>query len=49
MKDTIFVPAFGNRPRNLIGREDILRLFEASLQSLPAVSAHCCSWESSAV
>lgn len=35
MKDTIFVPAFGNRPRNLVGREEILRMFESSLQSPP--------------
>lgn len=33
MKDTVFVPAFGNRPRNLVGREDIIQEFENSLQS----------------
>ena len=35
MKDTIFVPAFGNRPRNLVGREEILQIFESNLQSTP--------------
>ncbi len=35
MKDTVFVPAFGNRPRNLVGREDIIRVFEGGLQSPP--------------
>lgn len=35
MTDTIFVPSFGNRPRNLVGREDVLRIFEDSLQSAP--------------
>ena len=35
MRDTVFVPSFGNRPRNLVGREEILRGFEASLQSAP--------------
>ena len=28
MTDTIFVPSFGNRPRILVGREDILRQFD---------------------
>ena len=31
MTDTIFVPSFGNRPRILVGREDILRQFELCL------------------
>ncbi len=35
MKDTIFVPAFGNRPRNLVGREEIIQFFDDSLQSTP--------------
>ena len=35
MKDTYFVPAFGNRPRNLVGREEILQIFQDNLQSLP--------------
>lgn len=35
MKDTVFVPAFGNRPRNLVGREEIIQLFDDSLQSTP--------------
>lgn len=33
MRDTMFVPAFGNRPRNLVGREDVLRVFEDCLDS----------------
>ena len=35
MTDTIFVPSFGNRPRILVGREDILRQFELCLDSIP--------------
>ena len=35
MRDTMFVPSFGNRPRNLVGREEILSSFEAALQSIP--------------
>ncbi len=35
MTDTIFVPSFGNRPRILVGREDILRQFELCLDSVP--------------
>ena len=35
MRDTVFVPSFGNRPRNLVGREEILRTFEEALQSAP--------------
>lgn len=35
MKDTIFVPSFGNRPRNLVGREDVMLDFETSLSSQP--------------
>lgn len=35
MRDTVFVPSFGNRPRNLVGREEIISKFEASLQSAP--------------
>ena len=35
MTDTIFVPSFGNRPRNLVGREDVLQQFEMCLQSPP--------------
>lgn len=35
MRDTMFVPSFGNRPRNLVGREEITSAFEAALQSIP--------------
>ena len=35
MRDTVFVPAFGNRPRNLVGREDILNRFENTMRSIP--------------
>lgn len=35
MTDSIFVPSFGNRPRILVGPEDILRQFEL-LAGLPA-------------
>lgn len=35
MRDTVFVPSFGNRPRNLVGREEIIFEFESSLQSVP--------------
>ena len=33
MTDTIFVPSFGNRPRNLVGREKVLQQFKMCLQS----------------
>lgn len=35
MRDTVFVPSFGNRPRSLVGREEILHRFETALQSVP--------------
>lgn len=35
MRDTVFVPSFGNRPRNLVGREEILATFKSALQSMP--------------
>ena len=35
MIDTIFVPSFGNRPRNLVGREEVLQQFETCLKSPP--------------
>ena len=35
MKDTFFVPSFGNRPKNLVRREDILHSFDISLDSVP--------------
>ncbi len=35
MQDTIFVPSFGNRPRNLVGRDDMLALFNDSFSSIP--------------
>lgn len=35
MQDTVFVPSFGNPPRNLVGREDTLRSFENLFQSVP--------------
>lgn len=35
MQDTVFVPSFGNPPRNLVGREDTLRAFEDLFQSVP--------------
>ncbi len=35
MQDTIFVPSFGNRPRNLVGRDDVLALFNDSFSSIP--------------
>lgn len=35
MRDTMFVPSFGNRPRNLVGREEIISSFEAALQNPP--------------
>lgn len=35
MKDVFFVPSFGNRPKNLVGREDVLRSFDVSLDSVP--------------
>ena len=31
----MFVPSFGNRPRNLVGREEMISTFEAALQSIP--------------
>lgn len=31
----MFVPSFGNRPRSLVGREEIQSGFEAALQSVP--------------
>ncbi len=33
MIDAFFVPSFGNRPRNLVGREDVLRQFQLCLES----------------
>lgn len=33
MKDTIFVPSFGNKPSNMVGREGIIRVFEENLHS----------------
>ena len=35
MRDTIFVPSFGNRPRNLVGREEIISAFESALRNPP--------------
>lgn len=35
MKDSAFVPSFGNRPHSLVGREDILDIFRNSFTSLP--------------
>ena len=35
MKDLFFVPSFGNKPRNLVGREDILSIFEDCLDAAP--------------
>ncbi len=35
MVDEIFVPSFGNRPQNLVGREDIISKFNDSLNSVP--------------
>ena len=35
MKDVFFVPSFGNKPRNLVGREDVLKNFEECLESVP--------------
>ena len=35
MYDSIFSPSFGNRPRTLIGRDQIIRDFSDSLESLP--------------
>lgn len=35
MRDTVFVPSFGNRPRVLVGRSEILADFEESIQSFP--------------
>ena len=36
MRDNYFEPSFGNRPRNLVGRESHLRKFEMALESKPA-------------
>lgn len=33
MKDYIFVPAFGNRPRDMVGREEVLKVFNDCLHS----------------
>ncbi|MCF0237367.1 MAG: ATP-binding protein [Sphaerochaetaceae bacterium] len=33
MKETVFIPSFGNRPRNLVGREDILSQVKENLTS----------------
>ena len=35
MQDTIFVPSFGNRPRNLVGRDEVLDVFKSSFSSVP--------------
>ena len=35
MKDDYFVPSFGNKPRNLVGRENIMSKFEECLNSVP--------------
>jgi hypothetical protein len=35
VEDTIFSPAFGNRPSYLLGREAVLRDFERGLQARP--------------
>ena len=35
MTDSLFVPSFGNRPRNLIGREAVLQQFQLTLNSPP--------------
>ena len=35
MKDTVFVPAFGNRPRNLVGREDVLHFLRRVFRAFP--------------
>ena len=35
MTDTIFVPSFGNRPRNLVGREEVVHAPQI-LESPPA-------------
>lgn len=35
MRDTFFVPSFGNRPKSLVGREDVINEFRLSLQSEP--------------
>ncbi|MBE6015975.1 MAG: ATP-binding protein [Lachnospiraceae bacterium] len=35
MKDNYFVPSFGNRPQNLVGREDIINRFKMGLDSAP--------------
>ena len=34
MKDTYFVPSFGNRPKNLVGRGEVLQKFDESLDSV---------------
>ena len=33
MRDILFVPSFGNRPWNLVGREDVLKQFKTCMQS----------------
>ena len=33
--DTVFSPAFGNRPSQLVGRSSVLREFDGALQSPP--------------
>ena len=35
MKDTVFTPAFGNRPARLVGREDVMNVFLDGLASSP--------------
>ena len=34
-QDTIFSPSFGNRPSQLVGREDVLSSLLAGLQTTP--------------
>ncbi len=35
MKDNFFVPSFGNKPRNLAGREDVLKAFGECMEAVP--------------
>lgn len=35
MKDAFFVPSFGNKPKNLVGRNDVLQRFDECLDGVP--------------
>ena len=37
MNDVFFVPSFGNKPKNLVGREDVLQRFDECLDGPYAI------------